>query len=65
MTVVTWLAVFPVVSVIFYFFSPWLNLLPTLLRTLIFTLVMVTLIAYVIMSRMTRLFSFLLYPDRE
>jgi uncharacterized protein len=65
MTVVTWLAVFPVVSVIFYFFSPWLNLLPTLLRTLIFTLVMVTLMAYVIMSRMTRLFSFLLYPDRE
>ena len=64
MTVVTWLAVFPVVSVIFYFFSPWLNLLPTLLRTLIFTLVMVTLMAYVIMSRMTRLFSFLLYPDR-
>ena len=38
MTVVTWLAVFPVVSVIFYFFSPWLNLLPTLLRTLVFTL---------------------------
>jgi antibiotic biosynthesis monooxygenase (ABM) superfamily enzyme len=65
MTVVTWLAVFPVVSVIFYFFSPWLNLLPTLLRTLVFTLVMVTLMTYVIMPRMTRLFSFLLYPDRE
>ena len=65
MAIVTWLAVFPVVSVIFAFFGQWLNLLPTLLRTLVFTLVMVTLMTYVIMPRMTRLFSFWLYPDRE
>ncbi len=65
MAVVTWLAVFPVVSVIFYLFGPWLNVLPTLVRTLVFTTVMVTLMTYVIMPRMTRLFSFWLYPDRE
>ena len=65
MAVVTWLAVFPAVSVIFYLFGPWLNLLPTLLRTLVFTLVMVTLMTYLIMPRMTRLFSFWLYPNRE
>ena len=65
MAVVTWLAVFPVVSVIFYLFGPWLNVLPTLVRTLVFTLVMVTLMTYVIMPRMTRLFSFWLYPNRE
>ena len=64
MAVVTWLAVFPVVSVIFSLFGQWLNLLPTLLRTLIFTAVMVTLMTYV-MPRMTRLFSFWLYPDRN
>ncbi len=65
MAIVTWLAVFPVVAVIFSLFGQWLNLLPTLLRTLVFTLVMVTLMTYVIMPRMTRLFSFWLYPDHE
>ena len=65
MALVTWLAVFPVVAVIFSVFGRWLELLPTLVRTLVFTLVMVTLMTYVIMPRMTRLFSFWLYPDRE
>lgn len=65
MAVVTWLAVFPVVAVIFYVFGQWLNLLPTLLRTLVFTAVMVVLMTYVIMPRMTRLFAFWLYPDRK
>jgi antibiotic biosynthesis monooxygenase (ABM) superfamily enzyme len=65
MAIVTWLAVFPVVAVIFSVFGQWLSLLPTLLRTLVFTLVMVTLMTYVIMPRMTRLFSFWLYPDHE
>ena len=65
MAVVTWLAVFPVVAVIFSLFGQWLNLLPTLLRTLVFSAVMVTLMTYIIMPRMTRLFSFWLYPDRK
>ena len=65
MAVVTWLAVFPVVAIIFSLFGQWLNLLPTLLRTLVFTAVMVTLMTYVIMPRMTRLFSFWLYPGRK
>src|SRR5687768_4659367 len=65
MAIVTWLAVFPVVAVIFSLFGQWLNLLPTLLRTLVFTVVMITLMTYVIMPRMTRLFSFWLYPERE
>jgi uncharacterized protein len=65
MAIVTWVAVFPVVAVIFSLFGHWLNLLPTLVRTLVFTAVMVTLMTYVIMPRMTRLFSFWLYPDRK
>jgi uncharacterized protein len=65
MAIVTWLAVFPVVAVIFSLFGHWLALLPTLARTLVFTAVMVTLMTYVIMPRMTRLFSFWLYPDRN
>ncbi len=65
MAAVTWLAVFPVVTVIFSLFGQWLNMLPIVLRTLLFTVVMVTLMTYVIMPRMTRLFSFWLYPDRD
>lgn len=65
MAVVTWLGVFPVVTVVFSVFGRWLEMMPTLLRTLVFTVVMVTLMTYVIMPRMTRLFSFWLYPDRE
>ena len=62
MAVVTWLAVFPTVLIIFTLFGPLLNLLPMVLRTLLFTLTMVSLMTYVIMPRMTRLFSFWLYP---
>ena len=65
MVVVTWLGVFPIVTIIFSLFGHWLSLLPTLERTLVFTAVMVTLMTYVIMPRMTRLFSFWLYPDRK
>ena len=65
MAVVTWLAVVPVVCVMFSIFGQWLNLLPALLRTLVFAAVTVTLMTYVVMPRMTRLYSFWLYPDRD
>jgi len=65
MTLVTWIGVFPVVTAIFFLFGRWLNPLPTVLHTLVFTAMMVTLMTYVIMPRMTRLFSFWLYPDRR
>jgi uncharacterized protein len=65
MAVVTWLAVFPLITLIFALFGPLLSQLPTLLRTLILTMVMVTLMTYEIMPRLTRLFSFWLYPDRK
>ena len=65
MAAVTWLAVVPVVFIMFSLFGQWLNLLPAWLRTLVFSAVTVTLMTYVVMPRMTRLFSFWLYPDRE
>ena len=58
--IVTWLGVFPIVTIIFSVFGHWLNLLPTLVRTLVFTALMVTLMSYVLMPRLVRL-----YPDRE
>jgi len=65
MALVTWLAVFVLVTVIFSLFGRWLEALPLLLRNLIFTAVMVTLMTYVVMPRVTRLFSFWLYPNRN
>jgi antibiotic biosynthesis monooxygenase (ABM) superfamily enzyme len=65
MAVVTWLAVFPLITAIFVAFEPLLNQLPMLLRTLVLTVVMVVLMTYVVMPRLTRLFSFWLYPDRD
>jgi len=63
MVVVTWLAVFPLATVLFMILQPLLGGAPTVLRTLIFTLVMVTTMTYLVMPRMTRLFSLWLYPD--
>jgi antibiotic biosynthesis monooxygenase (ABM) superfamily enzyme len=65
MALVTWLAVFPLITVILVLFGPLLGLLPMLLRTLVLTAVMVSLMTYVVMPRLTRLFSFWLYPDRD
>ncbi len=62
MALVTWIAVFPLATAIFAITQPLLGGLPTVLRTLVFTITMVTLMTYVVMPRMTRLFSFWLYP---
>lgn len=63
MAIVTWVAVFPLATGIFAITQPVLGGLPSVIRTFVFTLIMVTLMTYVVMPRMTRLFSFWLYPD--
>jgi antibiotic biosynthesis monooxygenase (ABM) superfamily enzyme len=65
MALVSWRAVFPLITTILLLFGPLLSQLPMLLRTLVLTGVMVTLMTYVVMPRLTRLFSSWLYPDRE
>lgn len=62
MAMVTWIAVFPLATVVFMLLQPLLGGAPAILRTLVFTVVMVTTMTYVVMPRMTRLFSFWLYP---
>ena len=64
MAVVTWIAVFPLATVIFMILQPILGGVPAVLRTLVFTLIMVSTMTYLVMPRMTRLFSFWLYPER-
>ena len=64
MAVVTWLAVFPLATAIFAITHPLHGGLPPVIRTLVFTIILVTLMTYVVMPRMTRLFSFWLYPKK-
>ena len=53
---VTWIGVFLCVSVLGYFLAPYLSGLPYLLRQAIMTGLVVILLAYVVMPRLTRLF---------
>lgn len=61
MAVVTWLAIFPLITLLSYALSPVADSVPTVVRTLISTLVLVPLMTYVVMPRMTRLFQRWLY----
>lgn len=62
MALITWLVIFPLISGINALFGPLLNQLPMLLRSLVLTMVLVSLMTYVLMPRMTRLFAPWLYP---
>ncbi|MDJ0899641.1 MAG: hypothetical protein QNJ55_12600 [Xenococcus sp. MO_188.B8] len=53
---VTWIGVFVCASILGYFFAPYLAGLPYLLRQAIITGLVVILLAYVVMPRLTRLF---------
>lgn len=61
MLIVTCLAAFPTINIINVLLQP-LKLLPPLLRTLIATIILLALMTYVIMPRMTKLFAGWLYP---
>lgn len=54
---VTWIGVFVCASTLGYFLAPYLSGLPYLLRQAIMTGLVVILLAYVVMPRLTRLFS--------
>ena len=56
MTLVSWMALYPIVTVIFWLFGEQLATLPLMLRTLLVTAVVMVLMSYVAMPRMTRWF---------
>lgn len=56
MTIVSWLALYPIVTVIFWLFGESLATIPLMLRTLLVTAVVMLLMSYVAMPRMTRWF---------
>jgi antibiotic biosynthesis monooxygenase (ABM) superfamily enzyme len=63
MLIVTCIAAFPTINLINFATQPWLKGLPLLLRTLISTVFLLTLMTYVIMPRITKLFAAWLYPN--
>ncbi|MCL5043642.1 MAG: antibiotic biosynthesis monooxygenase [Gammaproteobacteria bacterium] len=65
MTVVSWLALYPTVTLIFLLFGPWLEQIPLLLRTLLITAVVMVCMSYLLMPRFTRWFAFWLFPKQQ
>ena len=62
MALVTWLGVFVTLAVVSRLLAPILSNLPILLNQLITTGIVVTLLTYLIMPRLTQLFKRWLYP---
>lgn len=65
MTFVSWLALYPTVTLIFFLFGDLLAQVPLLLRTMIVTAVVMVAMSYVLMPRFTRWFAFWLFPKHE
>lgn len=65
MTFVSWLALYPTVTLIFFLFGEQLAHIPLLIRTFIVTAVVMVAMSYLLMPRFTRWFAFWLFPKRE
>jgi len=62
MTLISWLALYPAVTFIFWLLGTWLAEFPLILRTFLVTALVIVLMTYVLMPFMTKTFSFWLYP---
>jgi uncharacterized protein len=65
MAIVTWLAVFPLITAISIVLQNQLSLLPTVLRVMVVTGIAVPTMTYLLMPQMTRLFAQWLYPTEQ
>jgi antibiotic biosynthesis monooxygenase (ABM) superfamily enzyme len=63
MALVTWSAVFPLITVISIVLEKQLSLLPTILRVMLVTAIAVPIMTYLLMPMMTMLFANWLYPS--
>jgi len=65
-TIVSWLALYPLITLIFFLFGDILADIPLLLRTFLVTAIAMVLMSYVLMPQFTKWFSFWLFPkDKE
>ena len=65
MALVSWLAVFPLITGISVIFQHFLGILPLVLRVAFVTAIAVPTMTYLLMPQMTRLFAWWLYPVTE
>jgi len=65
MALVTWMGIFPTVSFFLWFVLPYLQGLPFLPRTAIFTALIVVTMTWVVMPRLTKLMRGFLNPNAE
>lgn len=65
MAIVSWLALFPIVTAIFWLFERWLVLMPLIPRVAMVTAVVMVLMTWVAMPRLTKVFARWLYPASE
>jgi len=56
-TLLSWLAIYPVINIVSYFFDGLLMQIPQLIRTLLLSAILVPLMTYVIMPIYTQLFK--------
>lgn len=54
---ITWLAIYPLITIIFWAFGDWLLKIPLPLRTLLLTLVLVALLSYIILPFLYKIFD--------
>ncbi len=64
-TLVSWLALYPAVTFIFWVLGSWLADFPLLIRTLMVTALVIVLMTYLLMPFMTKWFAFWLYPKSK
>jgi antibiotic biosynthesis monooxygenase (ABM) superfamily enzyme len=59
---ITWLAIYPLITAVFFFFGDSLQQLPLGIRTLVVTAIIVPAMIYLVLPLMTPLFTRWLYP---
>jgi uncharacterized protein len=61
----TWLAIYPLITAVFFFFGDPLQQLPLGIRTLVVTAIIVPAMIYLVMPILTPLFERWLYPSES
>jgi antibiotic biosynthesis monooxygenase (ABM) superfamily enzyme len=64
MALLTWVTIFPIITVVVLLTTPWLAAVTVIPRLALTTAITVPLMTWVFMPRVTRIFAAWLYPDR-
>jgi antibiotic biosynthesis monooxygenase (ABM) superfamily enzyme len=57
MAFIIWLAIYPLITVLYHFLGEYLQPLPTVLRTLVLTVIAVPVMVYLLVPLLSRLFG--------